>query len=59
MWCIYPMYDFAHCFFDSIEGIIHLEHPLLMTVPHYHLSRMHKWLRGRGVLEEACMIDGY
>jgi glutaminyl-tRNA synthetase len=23
MWCIYPMYDFAHCIEDSIEGITH------------------------------------
>jgi glutaminyl-tRNA synthetase len=22
-WCIYPMYDFAHCLEDSIEGITH------------------------------------
>ncbi len=22
-WCIYPMYDFAHCFSDSIEGVTH------------------------------------
>ncbi|MBP7055654.1 MAG: glutamine--tRNA ligase/YqeY domain fusion protein, partial [Candidatus Omnitrophica bacterium] len=22
-WCIYPMYDFAHCISDSIEGITH------------------------------------
>ena len=22
-WCIYPMYDFAHCFSDSIEKITH------------------------------------
>jgi glutaminyl-tRNA synthetase len=22
-WCIYPMYDFAHCCSDSIEGITH------------------------------------
>ena len=22
-WCIYPMYDFAHCFSDSLEGITH------------------------------------
>lgn len=22
-WCIYPMYDFAHCTSDSIEGITH------------------------------------
>ncbi|MEJ2684306.1 MAG: glutamine--tRNA ligase/YqeY domain fusion protein [Candidatus Sulfobium sp.] len=23
LWCIYPMYDFAHCVSDSIEGITH------------------------------------
>jgi glutaminyl-tRNA synthetase len=22
-WCVYPMYDFAHCIEDSIEGITH------------------------------------
>lgn len=22
-WCVYPMYDFAHCISDSIEGITH------------------------------------
>jgi len=22
-WCVYPMYDFAHCFSDSFEGITH------------------------------------
>lgn len=22
-WCIYPMYDFAHCIEDSVEGITH------------------------------------
>ncbi len=22
-WCIYPMYDFAHCLEDSIEGVTH------------------------------------
>jgi glutaminyl-tRNA synthetase len=22
-WCVYPMYDFAHCLSDSIEGISH------------------------------------
>jgi glutaminyl-tRNA synthetase len=22
-WCIYPMYDFAHCFSDAFEGITH------------------------------------
>jgi glutaminyl-tRNA synthetase len=23
VWCIYPMYDFAHCLSDSLEGITH------------------------------------
>ena len=22
-WCIYPMYDFAHCLGDAIEGVTH------------------------------------
>jgi fatty acid desaturase len=34
----------------------HLEHHLWMTVPHYHLPRL---LRERGVLEGACVTQGY
>jgi fatty acid desaturase len=37
----------------------HLEHHLLMTVPHYHLPRMHRLLRARGVLGSACVVTGY
>jgi fatty acid desaturase len=37
----------------------HLEHHLLMTVPHYRLPRMHALLRERGVLERACVERGY
>ncbi len=37
----------------------HLEHHLLMTVPHYNLPRLHRMLRRRGVLEDACVTDGY
>lgn len=37
----------------------HLEHHLVMTVPHYNLPRMHRMLRDRGVLEEACVQRGY
>ncbi len=37
----------------------HLEHHLLMTVPHYHLPRFHQLLRERGVLEDACIERGY
>ena len=37
----------------------HLEHHLLMTVPHYNLPRMHQLLRDRGVLDSACVDVGY
>ena len=37
----------------------HLEHHLLMTVPHYNLARMHKLLRARGALDGACTTVGY
>lgn len=37
----------------------HLEHHLLMTVPHYNLSRMHRLLRDRGALDNACVERGY
>ena len=37
----------------------HLEHHLLMTVPHYNLPRMHRLLKERGVLDDACVEEGY
>jgi fatty acid desaturase len=37
----------------------HLEHHLVMTVPHYNLPRMHRLLRKRGVLDGACVAHGY
>jgi fatty acid desaturase len=37
----------------------HLEHHLLMTVPHYNLPRMHRLLRARGALDEACVERSY
>lgn len=37
----------------------HLEHHLLMTVPHYKLPEMHELLRARGALEGANVADGY
>jgi fatty acid desaturase len=37
----------------------HLEHHLLMTVPHYALPRMHRLLRERGVLGAACVEQSY
>jgi fatty acid desaturase len=37
----------------------HLEHHLLMTVPHHNLPRLHRLLRRRGALDEACLAPGY
>jgi fatty acid desaturase len=37
----------------------HLEHHLLMTVPHYNLPRMHRLLRERGILDRGCVERGY
>ncbi len=36
----------------------HLEHHLLMTVPHYNLPKMHAMLREKGVLDRACVETG-
>jgi len=37
----------------------HLEHHLLMTVPHYNLPRFHEMLREKGLLEGAFVSDSY
>ena len=37
----------------------HLEHHLLMTVPHYRLKRMHKLLKDKHVLDESPVFSGY
>jgi fatty acid desaturase len=37
----------------------HLEHHLLMTVPHYNLPRMHRLLEERGALRGALVSKGY
>ncbi len=37
----------------------HLEHHLMMAVPHYNLPRMHRMLGERGVLDHACVARGY
>jgi fatty acid desaturase len=37
----------------------HLEHHLLMTVPHYNLPKLHEMMRERGLLEGACIADNY
>jgi fatty acid desaturase len=37
----------------------HLEHHLLMTVPHYNLPRMHRLLRERGILAQSPIASSY
>ena len=37
----------------------HLEHHLLMTVPHHNLPRLHRLLRARGALDDGCVTPGY
>ncbi len=37
----------------------HLEHHLLISVPHYHLARMHRLLRERGALDDALLAPSY
>ncbi len=37
----------------------HLEHHLLMTVPHHNLPRLHRLLRARGAIDERCLTPGY
>jgi fatty acid desaturase len=37
----------------------HLEHHLLMTVPHYNLARFHQMLRERGLIDHACVAESY
>jgi fatty acid desaturase len=37
----------------------HLEHHLLMTVPHHNLPRFHRMLRERGVIDGSPIAGGY
>jgi len=39
-WCIYPMYDFAHCLGDAIEGITHS----LCTLEFQDNRRIYNWI---------------
>ena len=39
-WCIYPLYDFAHCLSDSIEGITHS----LCTLEFENNRELYNWL---------------
>lgn len=37
----------------------HLEHHLVMTVPHYSLPKFHATLEARGLLDDACIDTSY
>ncbi len=37
----------------------HLEHHLMVSIPHYHLPAVHRVLRARGVFDRACIETGY
>ncbi len=37
----------------------HLEHHLLMTVPHHNLPALHQILRARGALDAGCLAPNY
>jgi len=39
-WCIYPMYDFAHCLGDAIEGVTHS----LCTLEFQDNRRVYDWI---------------
>jgi glutaminyl-tRNA synthetase len=39
-WCVYPLYDFAHCLSDAIEGITHS----LCTLEFKDNNDIYKWL---------------
>lgn len=39
-WCIYPMYDFAHCIADALEGITHS----LCTLEFQDNRRLYDWI---------------
>ena len=47
-WCIYPMYDFAHCLSDSLEGITHS----LCTLEFVDHRPLYDWILDE--LELAC-----
>ncbi len=48
VWCIYPMYDFAHCLSDAIENITHS----LCTLEFENNRRLYDWILERCLPEE-------
>lgn len=48
-WCIYPLYDFAHCLSDSIEGITHS----ICTLEFENNRELYDWLIEHSQVEAA------
>jgi fatty acid desaturase len=49
----------ARFFFAPNRVNYHLEHHLVMTIPHYNLPRFHRMLRERGLLDGALLDERY
>ncbi|MBU2529141.1 glutamine--tRNA ligase/YqeY domain fusion protein, partial [bacterium] len=47
-WCVYPMYDFAHCLSDSIEGITHS----ICTLEFENNRPLYDWILSSAVIPE-------
>jgi len=47
-WCIYPMYDFAHCISDALEGITHS----LCTLEFQDNRAIYDWVLANITIEE-------
>ena len=52
-WCIYPMYDYAHCLSDAIEGITHS----LCTLEFEDHRPLYDWILG--ALKFTDRVSGY
>lgn len=54
-WCIYPMYDFAHCISDAIEGVTHS----LCTLEFQDNRRLYDWILDHITLPSATRPRQY
>jgi len=52
-WCIYPMYDYAHCVSDSIEGITHS----ICTLEFEHHRPLYDWFLDRLGIHHPQQIE--
>ncbi|MBU2044981.1 MAG: glutamine--tRNA ligase/YqeY domain fusion protein [Candidatus Omnitrophica bacterium] len=52
-WCIYPMYDFAHCLSDSLEGITHS----ICTLEFENNRPLYDWILDQLVVHHPRQIE--